>query len=85
MSDKRFELIMDYEDEIGILDNESDDVIVLKTSHSANSIGFCSGVCNLLNILTEQNELLTRKNKALEDANEGLSSTIAHGLDDIIE
>lgn len=85
MVEKRFELMMDYDDEIGILDNESDDVIVLKTSHSANSIGFCSGVCNLLNILTEQNELLTRKNKALEDANEGLSSTIAHGLDDIIE
>jgi hypothetical protein len=83
MSDKRFELIMDYEDEIGIMDNESGDVIVLQTSHSANSIGFCSGVCNLLNVLNEQNELLNRKNEALTDANEGLASTIAHGLGDM--
>ena len=42
----------------------------------------CKDVCEELNALHEENQALKEKIKALQDANDGLTGTIAHFIED---
>ena len=46
---ERYMLILNNENEIGIKDNQTSDVIVEKVQQNNNTIGFCQGIVFLLN------------------------------------
>lgn len=54
--DKRFKMIADYEDELGILESRSGDVLVLK-HRDLNSEQFVSQLCQFLN---DQNDTIEK-------------------------
>ena len=56
MSNERFSLILDYDDEIGLQDNLTDDVLVALVKHDTNILGFFIQVLNLLNRLDDEKE-----------------------------
>lgn len=74
MGDDRFELILDYCDEIGVSDNLSGDVIAMRVNQSPNTIGFCTNIVTLMNYLN--NEILFR-DKIIKDKSELVKRQVA--------
>ncbi len=56
----RFELILDYSDEIGVSDNVSGDVIAMRVNQSPNTVGFCTNIVTLMNHLNSEIEFKER-------------------------
>ena len=96
MTEKRFELILDYSDEIGIKDNISGDVIVQKVPQNQNTIGFCNSIVYMLNfqthLITEGVKETSRLRMEIQDFQELLTTReetflkpIYTALDDAIQ
>ena len=56
---KRFIIIDNVDGELGIQDNLTGDVLVLKAEHTVNAIGFFKGLLSLLNGYNQQIEQLS--------------------------
>lgn len=59
---ERFELILDYSDELGIKDNNTKLVFVMRADQSTNTVGFCTNIVTLMNDL---NTIIETKEKII--------------------
>ena len=61
MTEKRFKVILDYYDEMGITYTETDDVIAMKVNQNTNTIGFCNSIVGLLNSFDDEHKGIQKK------------------------